>query len=103
MLLGAKGGKAVVHNFRLFRDVHYTGAGGKGGAGKAVRLGPDQYFVLGDNSPISRDSRFWPDGGAVPGQDILGRPFAVYLPGHRTDGGSGDAPTTDWGRIRWIP
>jgi signal peptidase I len=46
-----------------------------------VRLGPDEYFVLGDNSPISNDSRFWPEGAAVRSKLLLGKPFLVHVPG----------------------
>jgi signal peptidase I len=102
VLLGAKGAAVVVRNFRLFRDVHYTDRGSNGVGGKAVRLGTEQYFVLGDNSPLSQDSRFWADG-AVPERNILGRPFAVYLPGSRSHGGPEDVSQTDWSRVRWIP
>ncbi len=36
---------------------------------------PGHYFAMGDNRPISLDSRYW---GFVPKQDILGRPLFVY-------------------------
>jgi Signal peptidase, peptidase S26 len=46
-----------------------------------VRLADDEYFVLGDNSPVSNDSRFWADGPVVPRSLFLGKPFLVHLPG----------------------
>jgi signal peptidase I len=75
LMVAARGVKASVTNVRLFRDVHYTQAGKNGVTGEVVRLGADQYFVLGDNSPRSEDSRFWPDGGAVPASSLVGAPL----------------------------
>jgi signal peptidase I len=81
VMVAVKGAKAILTNFRLWRDVHYTQDGKQGVAGAVVRLGPDQYFVLGDNSPRSEDSRFWPDGGKVPGSALLGAPLVFVGPG----------------------
>jgi signal peptidase I len=78
VLLGARGLDAAVRNFRLYRDVHYTQAGRHGVGGRAVRLGPAEYFVLGDNSPQSDDSRFWPDRGALPADSLLGTPLVTW-------------------------
>jgi signal peptidase I len=80
VMLAIHGGKALASNIRLWRDVHYTQAGTNAVKGAVVRLGPDQYFVLGDNSPASEDSRFWPDGGAVPGNSLIGTPLVVLRP-----------------------
>jgi len=45
---------------------------------------PDgQYYVLGDNSTNSYDSRFW---GCVPGRDIMGRIALRYWPPKRAGG-----------------
>jgi signal peptidase I len=76
--VGVQGGKVILRNLRLFRDVHYTQAGKNGVDGRAVPLLAGQYFVLGDNSPVSEDSRFWPDQGIVDGAALMGR--AVWLP-----------------------
>ena len=42
-----------------------------------VRLGADEYYVLGDNRPNSSDSRYW---GPVSGDKIIGRAWLIYLP-----------------------
>lgn len=44
------------------------------------KLGPDEFFFLGDNSPRSRDSRLWSDGHAVERDLLLGKALFVYWP-----------------------
>jgi len=44
---------------------------------QTTTLGPEQYFVMGDNRPKSSDSRSW---GPLPKEDIMGRAFFRLLP-----------------------
>jgi len=46
-------------------------------AGDVVKLGADEYYACGDNSPASFDSRWW---GPVPGKLLRGRAGAVFWP-----------------------
>jgi signal peptidase I len=64
--------------------------------GEPIRLGPDQFFCLGDNSPMSQDGRLWTTAdpwveaellngkpqkyGIVPRELLMGRAFFVYFP-----------------------
>jgi signal peptidase I len=43
----------------------------------SVRLGPDEYYAMGDNSLNSFDSRYW---GPVPERNLLGPAAIVYWP-----------------------
>lgn len=57
-----------------------------GCAGHPIRLGPGEYFLLGDNSAIAYDSRSFPDAapghqvGVVPRESILGRLMGIDWP-----------------------
>ncbi len=62
-----------VGKFALHRDVYYTRAPG---GPSQYRLGPDEYFVLGDNSPHSVDSRTWASRGGVSAAMLLGPALA---------------------------
>ena len=103
--LEADGAAIAIRGFRLYRDVHYTRQGRHGVGGEPVLLGVEQYFVLGDNSPNSEDSRFWPPE-AVSQSQLLGSAFLVHLPsrpiGWQCAGWSGLYQLPDFGRIRWI-
>jgi signal peptidase I len=100
--VGVHGGEMTIQSLRIFRDVHYTATlAGMPRQGHSVRtavaVGPDEYFVLGDNSPVSNDSRFWSVGPVVPGSMLLGKPFLVHLPG-------AVVPLRVFGRsVCWVP
>ena len=47
----------------------------------AFELKPDQFFVLGDNSPMSKDARLWSrDYWWVPRQLLIGKALFIYWP-----------------------
>jgi signal peptidase I len=96
--VGGRGIHVVFRNVRLYRDIHYTQAGNQGVEGKVVRLGPDQYFVMGDNSPNSEDSRYWPNQGAVPEASLVGKPFLIHWPSRVVR----HLQLPDWDRLRWL-
>jgi signal peptidase I len=92
------------------RDIHYLRAGGTG-TGEALKLGSDEYFLLGDNTDNSLDSRSWraPDLSprpAVPYRLLIGRPVLVHLPSRvvRFDllGQKREATVPDFSRMRPI-
>ncbi|MBX9623719.1 MAG: signal peptidase I [Gemmataceae bacterium] len=99
--LGARGCRAVVRNLRLSRDVVYIAAG-RHGVREPARLGVAEYFVLGDNSGGSEDSRFW-DAPGVPGAAFVGKPILVHQPLRAGRvGGDRTVQTIDWSRLRWL-
>lgn len=101
--LGVRGGgRLAVSDLRVFRDVYYTATLANAprrpfGVDSAYLLGPDDFFVLGDNSPVSNDSRFWAGSPVVPSALLLGKPFLVHLPGQVV-------PLEVFGRsVYWVP
>jgi signal peptidase I len=73
---GGEGVEARFRSVRILRDLYYTSSG-TFGVETPVFLGPDEIFVLGDNSTASQDSRHF---GTVPLGDVLGRPVLVVWP-----------------------
>lgn len=73
------GGSATLSHLALYRDVYYTRGRAVHGVDEPHELGDDEYFALGDNSPVSFDSRSWPSP-AIPKRLFLGKPLVVHLP-----------------------
>jgi len=76
-------GPLLVGRIRLGRDILYRSSGTYGGE-RALQLADGQYFLLGDNSPQSRDSRQY---GPVPSERILGIVTSRAWPRGWTDRG----------------
>lgn len=57
--------------------VDYKTLPGKFIEGRTVTMGPDEYFVSGDNREFSSDSRVW---GPITKDDIVGKAFVRYWP-----------------------
>lgn len=84
------GGGLTLRHIALYRDMYYLDDGVlRGGEGEPFELAPDQFFVCGDNSPNSSDSRLWEASGignngrsyrmgTVPREYMLGKAFLVY-------------------------
>lgn len=93
-----------VSKFRIDRDVHYR-RNGRNAVDAPLKLGADDYFVLGDNSANSRDSRVWTIP-AVAGRDFIGKPIVIHQAMRARhvawNGQERSYPTLDWSRLRWI-
>lgn len=76
---GVRGGKAAFESIRVDRDIYYVRSGyeHRWAINEELQLGDDHYFVLGDNSPNSKDARMWK---YVPKKNLLGKAFAVFWP-----------------------
>ena len=103
--LGAAAGDLEIHDVRIDRDVFYRDAAGQHATTSPWQLGPDEFFMLGDNSPISLDSRSW-TRPAVPRRLVIGRPLLVHLPSQQWSIESGEGARhiriPDFRRIRYI-
>jgi len=124
------GGSFTIHRVRIARDLHYRAAEyppRRTGRPPHARqrelplathptsspiLGPDQFFVCGDNSAHSLDGRLWDeadawiretfdhaDVGIVPRELVVGKAFFVYFPALQR---RGMIPVPDFGRMRFI-
>lgn len=65
-------------------NIHYYNRGEYGAEGEKITVPAGNYFVMGDNSGSSHDSRYW---GFVPEYYVLGKAECIFWP---------------LNRIRWI-
>jgi len=61
----------------IFNQRYYYNRGEFGQEGRKIKIPDDNFFVLGDNSATSQDSRYW---GFVPYKNLLGRAILIYWP-----------------------
>jgi signal peptidase I len=113
----------ALNHISLWRDVYYTnrvshGSGGgavnSGSPQSPVQLGSAEYFVMGDNSAISEDARYWNQpinlpheglevqSGRVPEQFMLGQAVFVYWPAGFRLFDTHFAIIPNFGDMRWI-
>ncbi len=76
-----KGGSVYINDKpapeTIFNQIYYFNKGNFGLLDQKIVVPKDNYFVLGDNSVSSKDSRYW---GFVPKEDILGQAMIIYWP-----------------------
>lgn len=91
-----------VATVKLYRDVYVTPKGDDKGT---FVVADGEYFVLGDNSPVSVDSRVW-DHPSVAHHSLIGKPFLVHLPSRqqqiRWQGETRHVRLPDWDRVRYV-
>jgi signal peptidase I len=105
LALGAEGLEVTVGGLRVYRDVYYTDPAGSRGhrrSNRPVRLGAGQYYVLGDNSPVSEDSRHWTTGGEVDAKLFVGKPLVAIAPARLSLAGWGQFQVPNPLGIRYI-
>jgi signal peptidase I len=112
----------------LWRDTYYTQIDANknhihwasfhqplpGSGGGPITLGDDEFFVMGDNSPMSYDARFWTEpidlkdealevqSGRVPGRFMLGKAFFVYWPAGFRPAERAPGIIPNFGQMRFI-
>jgi signal peptidase I len=83
-VLEIKGGSIYINDKpapeAIFNQIYYYNRGTWGSPDKKLVVPADSYFVLGDNSATSKDSRYW---GFVPKNNLLGQAMVIYWPPQR--------------------
>lgn len=79
--LEIKEGNIIANGKRTESKFYYYNGGDYGKEGQEIEIPQNNYFVLGDNSTSSRDSRYF---GFVPMEDIVGKGTKIYWPLNRS-------------------
>jgi len=61
-------------------EFYYYNRGEFGKHDEAIAVPEDSFYVLGDNSASSKDSRYW---GFVPKKNLIGKAILIYWPLNR--------------------
>jgi len=103
--IGIADGSATITQLNVYRDVFYTPGRRRNAVTKDYSIPENCYFVQGDNSPVSSDSRNW-EKPVVPHALLVGKPFLVHLPSKpailQFAGREWPIRIPDWQRIRYI-
>ncbi len=72
--IGVRGLDLRLGTLTLYRDIYHSdhAVGVRPPRAARWQLGPNEYFLLGDNAPVSLDSRLW---GPLPGRLLVGKPL----------------------------
>ena len=64
----------------VINSIYYYNRGQYGQVNQKVHVPEGHYYVLGDNSTASHDSRYW---GFVPKDNLVGKVYKIYYPFNR--------------------
>jgi signal peptidase I len=102
---GGRGLDITVRGLKLYRDIYYTDSRSRHAVNRPYELKADEFFVLGDNSPVSHDSRRW-GNPVVNSSHLVGKPFLVHLPSKPGNLRIGNRELQlrlpDWERVRFL-
>jgi type IV secretory pathway protease TraF len=83
LAIGTRGGGLKVSELRVWRDIYYLDPQGLARDWQAsAPLKPGEFALLGDNQPVSLDSRQW---GAIGRQAVLGRVSRLFSAAPRVE------------------